>query len=362
MRFVHIADMHFGNSFSSLQSNNNFIEKRKYNQKQAFDKIIEYIKDNNIEHFFIAGDLFEQDSFNKSSGLKDVEYCNKKFSEIPNTKIWISPGNHDPYIKNSYYQTFLWSSNVVIFKNTVECYETSDADFYGYGFGNFYENNSKIEEIYLKNPNKLNILICHADIDASKNTEKTYNPISSKKLLEIGFDYMALGHIHKPMFSKNSRIIYPGSTICLSFGSGIGNHGFVTGEISKDVYNIDFITLDSDFYIETTIDISDYINISELIQSINNSYFDQDSVYQITLTGKRKFYIDETAILRHINIPNVLKIKDETSNNYDYKKIALENNLKGYFVREMLEKLENCSEEEIKKIQMAMEIGLASFE
>ena len=352
MKFVHMSDMHFGNTFSSLQLKNNFIQKRILAQKQAFEKTIDYIKQNNIEHFFICGDLYEQNSFVENNGLPIIEYCNKKFNEISKTKIWISPGNHDPYIKNSYYQTYSWANNVTIFKDKIECYQTPEVDFYGFGFNSFYVRNSHIDEIKLTDKNKINILITHADLDASKNTEKTFNPISSKKLMEIGFDYVALGHIHKSNFSNNSRLIYAGSTI------GMGFEGIITGEISKNYYNINFITLDSDFYIEIPIDISNIFDFSELIQEINRIYIDSESVYQIKLIGIRRFLIDTNEIIKYLNFDNILKIKDETTINYNLNEISTRNNLKGYFVKELLEKLENANDNEKIKIQKAIGLNL----
>ena len=209
MKFVHMADMHLGNSFSSLQNKNNFIKKRILKQREAFDATIEYIKNNDCEHFFISGDLFEQECSDKSTLSSTLEYCIKKFTEIPKTKIWISPGNHDPYVTNSYYQTLIWPENVTIFKNKPEYYQSEEVDVYGFGFGGFYEENSNIENIVLQNKNKINVLVIHGDLDGVKTGDKLFNPVSSKKLLELGFDYVALGHIHKTNFSKNSRLIYP---------------------------------------------------------------------------------------------------------------------------------------------------------
>ena len=51
-------------------------------------EMVEYIKENNIPYFFIAGDLYEQDYIKKST----VEYVNQLFTEIPNTKISLSAG------------------------------------------------------------------------------------------------------------------------------------------------------------------------------------------------------------------------------------------------------------------------------
>lgn len=354
MKFVHMADMHFGDKFSRLEGRNKFVQKRKLFQRESFDKIIDFINTNSVEHFFIAGDLFEHEEVQPSI----IEYCNKKFSEIPNTYIWISPGNHDPYIKNSYYQTTNWSKNVTIFKNKIECYESDNIDIYGFGFSGFYEKSSGVENIVLKNKDKLNILVTHGDLDASINSDKPFNPISNKKLQEVGFDYVALGHIHKPQFSKESRIIYPGSTIAMSFGNGFYPHGFVAGEITKESYNIEFITLDEGFYKEIPIDVSNVTDKDELINELNRLNLDMNSVYQIKLIGKRDFYIDTAEILKYITKDNILSIKNEANENYDFEQLAQENNLKGFFVREMIEKLSTCQENEYEEIKRALEIGL----
>ena len=123
------------------------------------------------------------------------------FKEIPNTKIFITPGNHDPYIKNSFYKQFKWNENVHIVTNEIEVIEDENVDIYGYGFNDFYMAN-KCEQIHVKNKEKVNILITHASLDASKTEDMQYNPISKNKLEEMGFNYVALGHIHKNNFEE----------------------------------------------------------------------------------------------------------------------------------------------------------------
>ena len=58
MKFVHIADIHFDMPFTIL-SKNGLAEERRLDQRKAFQKMINYIKENNIELLFIAGDLYE---------------------------------------------------------------------------------------------------------------------------------------------------------------------------------------------------------------------------------------------------------------------------------------------------------------
>ena len=211
MRFVHIADMHFDKPFTLLSNKKELGEVRRIEQRKAFKKMINYIKENKIPYLFIAGDLYEQEYIKQST----IEYINNLFGEIIETKIYIAPGNHDPYIKNSYYAQYKWKENVKILKPGIQKIEEKEFDLYGYGFSEFYCNESKIEEIKIENKNKINILLSHADINGNKQVEKQYNPISSKKIEEIGFEYVALGHIHKNNIEEKINIKYPGSMISI---------------------------------------------------------------------------------------------------------------------------------------------------
>ena len=201
MRFIHMADIHFDSPFSVLSSRENLSNKRRLSQREAFKKVIEYIKEEQIPYLFISGDLYEQEYIKEST----IEFINNLFTTIPNTKIFISPGNHDPYLNNSFYNTFNWSTNVTIFNSQIKIIELEKLDIYGYGFSDFYCTNSKVDEIQIKNKEKINILITHASLDASKTLDMQYNPINSSKLKEIGFNYVALGHIHKSNYIENKN-------------------------------------------------------------------------------------------------------------------------------------------------------------
>ncbi len=216
MKFIHIADVHFDVPFRRLESRG-LANKRRMEQRNAFNKVIEYIKEHHIEYLFICGDLYEQEYVRQST----IEYINKEFEKIPETKIFIVPGNHDPYIKNSYYNTFKFANNVKIFGEKIEKVEEQDVDIYGYGFTDFYMKPKNIEEIKIENKEKINILLTHADLDGAKNNDERYNSIQKTKLDSLKFDYVALGHIHKA--SYDGSIVYPGSLISLGFDE-LGNH------------------------------------------------------------------------------------------------------------------------------------------
>lgn len=214
MKFVHIADMHFDIPFATL-AKNDLANGRRLEQKQVFKQIIEYIAQNEIDHLFICGDLYEHEYVKQNT----IEYINNLFKEIPNTKIYIVPGNHDPRTKDSYYNKFNWNSNVFIFDEKIQKVSEEKVDIYGFGFNNFYRQNANIDEIKIENPNKINILLTHGALDASTKEDMQYNPISKREIKALGFDYVGLGHIHKPSYQdeQNQNIIYPGSPISLGF-------------------------------------------------------------------------------------------------------------------------------------------------
>ena len=356
MKFIHIADMHFDSPFINLSQRDTLEDLRRLEQRKVFKKIIEYIKENDIEYFFISGDLYENEYIKKST----IDYINDLFKQIPETKVFIAPGNHDPYIKNSYYNKYNWNDNVKIFSSKIEKIETKDCNIYGFGFDDFYCYKSDIEELELESKEKTNILIMHASLDGGCDDERTYNPISSKKLKEKGFDYIALGHIHKLDYNsyEGQNIVYPGSPLSLGFDE-IGEHGMIVGSLENKKLNLKFVKLDNEEFIKKELNISEVMSKEELIEKINNTEVKNNQYVEIILVGNRNFEINRYDLLKFILNERIIKIKDNTKIAYNLEEIAKENTLKGIFTKKMLEKIakENTSDKEKEVIYKAIEIA-----
>lgn len=354
MKFVHLADLHLDAKFDSLSSIDGLPQKRRLEQRKALKDVVEYIKENDIKLFLISGDLYEQNYIRKSS----IEYVNKLFEEIPDTQIFIAPGNHDLYIKNSFYSTYTWSKNVHIFNENIEKIDFEDAHIYGFGFTDFYCKESEIEEIQVEEPDDINILITHGSLDGGSDDLREYNPLRQSKLKQLDFDYIALGHIHKPYYNeeKNQKIFYPGSTISLGFDE-LGEHGILVGDIEKDELKVKFMTIDPRQYEEKEIDITEMTSNEEVLEKLQNLVLNNENLYKIILVGKRYFTLNIDEIKKLNSRENIVKIKDKTKVGIDIERIAEENNVRGIFVRNMLERKEreNLDEDFIEK---AIEIGL----
>lgn len=354
MKFLHFADLHLDTKFDSLNPIDSLPEKRRLEQRKALRKIIDYIKENNIELLLISGDLYEQKYIRKSS----IEYINNLFKEIPETQIFIAPGNHDPYIANSFYASFNWNENVYIFHDKIEKIDYKNIHIYGYGFTDYYCKESGIEDIVIQDKEDINILITHGSIDGGTEEYREYNPLRETKLKRLGFDYIALGHIHKPFYKeeKDQRIVYPGSPISLGFDE-LGKHGIIVGEVSKNNIKLEFIQIDEREFIEKEIDITQFTSNEEIIEEFEKLELNENNLYKIILIGKRYFMLNMNQIKKLNSIENIVKIKDYTKPGIDLEKLSKENNIKGIFVRRMLEKKESEGLDN-DFIEKAIEIGL----
>lgn len=356
MKFVHIADLHLDVPFTNLKRNG-LAEQRRIEQRNTIKKVIEYIYQNNIPYLFIAGDLYEHEYVRKST----INYINELFKSIPNTKIFITPGNHDPYLKNSYYNIIDWSSNVKIFSSNIEKISEKEFDLYGYGFEDFYSKNNKLQEFKIEDTSKFNILLTHGSINSSLDEEKLYNPITSKQLKQIGFGYIALGHIHKPYYiSENPEFVYPGSLVSLGFDE-LGKHGMIVGNIEQKNVTIEFVTLDEMQFVEIPFIVDYILSKEELIEQIKQLNFETNKYYKIKLQGYRNFEINVYEIMKLINEKNLLKIKDETKLKIDLEQLEKPQNLKGIFVKNVLQQYKQGIIEE-KIATKIIEIGIEAME
>lgn len=343
MKFIHIADLHLDTPLVSLKNNRELIKKRRTEHKQIFKDVIKLVKDENVEFLFISGDLFEQKYIEKNT----VEFVINSLQLIPDTKVFIAPGNHDPYIKNSPYRTFKWPENVTIFDKKIRKISCDDVDVYGFGFEDYEMTSSELETFNVDNPDKINVLVTHGNI----GSKSKYNDLNPRDL-DI-FDYVALGHIHIPQL--NGKVVYPGALVACGFDE-CGEHGLVIGELEKNNTSYEFKNMEYRHFTILNVDITNAKIPSDVLDLIDL----EDDIYRVELTGVRNVDTKEVSDAIMAFSKNVCEIKDETHLPYDLEQIASQNTLKGIFTRKMLEELKEYPENE-EEIMKAIEITFASL-
>lgn len=355
MRFLHIADIHLG---ATPDSGMPWGELREREIWSSFNKIIDVCNKQKVELLLIAGDLFHRQPLLRE--LKEVNYC---FSKLETAQVVLMAGNHDYIGARSYYQDFEWDAKVHMFmKDTVEVIELPELRAAVYGLS--YHSRDITEPLYdnIKpvHKDRINILLAHG------GDEKDI-PFNRRKLIDSGFDYIALGHIHKPEII-GERMAYSGSLEPLDKNE-TGSRGYIIGEVNireKDSFAMSSMITAQERDIITDITFSFVpFSVREYKRALlpvdtnttNGSLIDkageiiktngEQHIYSLCIKGVRDEQIQfNTEALKSLG--NVLEIVDESLPDYDFDALYRDNsdNLIGLFIKRIRE---NADQDEVAK-------------
>lgn len=320
MRFIHIADVHLGAVPDSDCPWSAIRGKEIWN---TFQKVIQMVKEQKVELLLIAGDLFHRQPLVRE--LREVNYL---FSMIPETQIVWMAGNHDYMKETSAYRKVEWAENVHGFFSECPGYiylPTLQTWVYGLS----YERREIKEDLYEKiAPNHQpghHILLAHGG-DAMH--------IPFKKEDFEGFDYVALGHIHKPGILVQGKAAYAGALEPLD-RNDTGIHGLIYGEITDKV-KFKFLPVACRSYLNLDVMIHSSTTQFGLEQKIKEA-IDQKgekNIYRVRIAGYRNPDMEfEKENIYHLG--NVVEVQDETKPYYDLEKLKKqqEGTLIGEYIR-----------------------------
>lgn len=327
MRFIHIADVHLGATPDSGMPWGDTREKEIW---ESFRNIISRCNEKKVDLLLIAGDLFHRQPLVRE--LKEVNYC---FSLLENTQVVLMAGNHDYISIRSNYSGFQWDSHVhMITRDSIEKLEFPNikTEVYGLSYRTRDITESLYDSVRPDNNDRFHILIAHG------GDEKDI-PMNRKRMMDAGFDYIALGHIHKPEVISG-KMAYSGSLEPLDKNE-IGKRGHILGEITEDVDRqtaISFVPSSLREYKRLDIMVDPDTTNGSLVDQVREMIHQQGSqhIYSFRIRGLRDedLHFDLAAVY---TLGNVLEVKDETVPDYDFDVLYRENedNLIGLFIQKI---------------------------
>lgn len=361
-RFVHTADLHFDTPFSARFKEKE-AELRRKEMMQTFRRIVEQAAE--AELFLLSGDLFDSRFVSKET----TAFLQRCFAEIPDTKVMIAAGNHDPLTVESVYRRVAWSENVHIFDTKLEYIDFPQWKLrvHGRSFGVAHEVRLPLEALELRQ-DWCNLLVVHGELVAL-NGESDYGAIEKPRLEESGIDYVALGHIHSQSGLQRlgtTYYAYPGIPEGRGFDE-TGVCGYLKGSLEKGSVQAEWVPVNSRQFLELKTDLTgclDGIAILEKIRVDMQKAGSAADLYRIRLTGKLDRELIQIPILEEGLKENCFSIefRDETQPLYDLNEIAQDPGLKGSFVVAMLELMDEMSAEEKAIGDLALELGLSVIE
>ncbi len=334
MRFIHIADVHIG---AKPDRDYPWGDAREKEIIQSFEDLVHICQKEAIQLLLIAGDLFHRQPL-----LRELKEINYQFEKIPNTKVVFIAGNHDYIGAKSHYINFTWATNVTMLQGSemAKVYlEDLDTEVYGFSYHRRNIPEDRLSNVRPDQNEHLHILLSHGGDE--KNV-----PIDLKAVRDLPFDYIALGHIHKPYLLSN-KCAYSGSLEPLDKNE-IGERGYILGELTKNSCSIQFVPHSFRKYEWLKIDVTPSMTQGAIIDRVKAKINERgcQNIYRVHLNGYKDVDLHVEAQLIKAQ-GNIIEVLDTLVPDYDFESLRDENkeNIIGLYIDKIHE---SDTEDEIK--------------
>ncbi|EOP57913.1 MULTISPECIES: metallophosphoesterase family protein [Bacillus] len=215
VKFIHAADLHLDSPFKGMEMNvpSSVWERMKQSTFQSFERIIDKAIQERVDFVLLAGDLYDAETRSLRAQVFVREQM-KRLSqyEIP---VYIIHGNHD-HLGGSW-AAIEFPENVHVFAEPyVEekpFYKDGEllASIYGFSYLQQAVTDNMTAQYAKMSDAPFHIGMLHGSVEGDAEHNR-YAPFQIRELKEKGFDYWALGHIHKrEILAEEPYIIYPGN-------------------------------------------------------------------------------------------------------------------------------------------------------
>lgn len=334
MKIIHLADLHIGkrvNEFSMIDD-----------QKYILNQILEIIDKEKPDAVIIAGDVYDK----QVPSIEAVELLDSFISDISKrqTTTFIISGNHDSAERLAFGSSLMAMGKIYIspvYNGKISKY-TLKNDF---GSANFYllpfvkpnhvkrffpdekiESYTDAIKVVVDNlkldTSEINILIAHQFVTGASRTESEEISVGGLDNVDASvfedFDYVALGHIHRPQKIGTERIRYCGTPLKYSFSEVNDTKSVSIIEInSKEDFNLRTIPL---------IPKRDMRKIrgtyEELITKTSYENTNTDDYIHVTLTDE--FNVTDAIQKLRVIYKNIMKLEYDNMRTRESRKINLD--------------------------------------
>ncbi|MBQ1256623.1 MAG: exonuclease SbcCD subunit D [Clostridia bacterium] len=229
MKFMHLSDLHIGKRLNDIS----LLEDQAY----ALDRVFELAMSENVDGVLIAGDVYQKAS-PQAEAMTVFDAFLTRLSKT-GKRVYIISGNHDSDRRISYFAHFLKNNGVYVteaFDGTLQKVEVSDE----YGKINIhllpFLRPTSVKRFFPEeeivsyedavrcvfrhssiNENERNVLLCHQLVTGAETCDSEEEAVGGLDNISPsafdGFDYVALGHIHKPQRAGRECMRYAGSLL-----------------------------------------------------------------------------------------------------------------------------------------------------
>jgi DNA repair protein SbcD/Mre11 len=212
-RFIHAADVHLDSPLRSLALRNPELAALIGNAtRRAFVRIVDLCLAEQVDALLLAGDLYD----GEQTSMKTARFLSEQIRRLHETgiNVFVIRGNHDALSKIT--KELIFPESVKVFGSRPETVVIDQESghfsvaIHGMSFSQPHAPESLVGRYRPAVEGAVNIGIMHTSL-AGTPGHSPYAPCSVADLHATGFQYWALGHIHKrSILESPSAIVMPG--------------------------------------------------------------------------------------------------------------------------------------------------------
>uniref|UniRef100_Q3ARM0 Putative exonuclease n=1 Tax=Chlorobium chlorochromatii (strain CaD3) TaxID=340177 RepID=Q3ARM0_CHLCH len=207
--FLHVADLHLDSPLKGLEEYPDApLKQLRHATRRAFDNVVQMALDERVAFVVVAGDLYDTDWRDYNTGLFFVSRMAKlREAGIP---VIIVSGNHDAASQIT--RSLRLPDNVKILSHThPESYllEPYNVAIHGQSFATRFVRDDLARNYPQADPSLFTIGLLHTSLETSGDV---YAPTTLDLLRSKGYNYWALGHMHRhEVVHRNPWVVYTGN-------------------------------------------------------------------------------------------------------------------------------------------------------
>ena len=366
-KIIHTADIHLDAPFSLFDVQK--AQVRKNELRGTFSSLILLAKTEKADIMILSGDLFDSGFVTKETTSLLVS----QFASVPECRFVIAPGNHDFISPRSPYKKEIFPPNVYIFEDeriAKISFDEIGVDIYGFAYTSERYTENPLAAPLMLDRRKINLLAAHCDLYGKSDC----CPLTPADLARSGFDYAALGHIHKGgdvKLAGGTYYAYSGCPEGRSFDE-CGIKGVILCELNKDSGKLSASFASRRIcrrhYEKISVDVTGVSSNAELCDRIKSALTEEncgaDALVRVKLCGRIS---PETALSPEKLSAQMfgvlyLEIQDDTVPLLHDEELKNDISIRGAFFRELLPMLESENEEERRTAAAALRYGLDALD
>jgi DNA repair exonuclease SbcCD nuclease subunit len=213
IKFLHAADIHLDSPLRGLEKYEGApAERMRAATRRALENLVELALAEDVDFVLIAGDIYDGDWDDFNTGLF---LCNR-LDELGRAgiEVFLVSGNHDAASRIT--RSLTWPDNVHSFSTAAPetlVREDLGVAVHGQGYDNPAVQDNLAAGFPPACPGLFNIGLLHTSL-AGYQQHEPYAPCSVQDLVDRGYDYWALGHVHERTLVREHEpvILFPGNT------------------------------------------------------------------------------------------------------------------------------------------------------